>query len=106
MMILGFQVWWVVMFYLVAQGLLLMHLGHGVAAMFQSFGWRDHVWWPRIQTFAKMASIAIFIGYAIMPIAIYLRMVGGDYATTKKHDLTETAPPSAVAAATAGKEAK
>src|ERR1044071_4960932 len=53
MMVLGFQVWWVVLFYLIAQGLLFMHLGHGVASMFQSLGWRNHVWWPRIQCFAR-----------------------------------------------------
>src|SRR5262249_8592255 len=79
MMILGFQVWWVVVFYLVAQGLLFMHLGHGVSAMFQSLGLRDHVWWPRVQRFTRVASIAIFAGYAIIPIAIYMRMVGADY---------------------------
>src|SRR6185436_101694 len=48
MMILGFQVWWVVLFYLVALGLLFMHLGHGVSAMFQSLGFRNHLWWPRL----------------------------------------------------------
>ena len=90
MMVLGFQVWWVVLFYLVAQGLLFMHLGHGLAAMFQSLGLRDNVWWPRVQGFAKFASVAIFIGYAVMPIAIFMRMVGADYAASKKSELTAT----------------
>jgi succinate dehydrogenase / fumarate reductase cytochrome b subunit len=81
MMILGFQVWWVVLFYLIAQGLLFMHLGHGLSAMFQSMGLRNHLWWPCITRFAQVVSIALFAGYALIPIAIYLRVVGADYAT-------------------------
>ncbi len=100
MMILGFQVWWVVVFYLVAQGLLFMHLGHGVSAMFQSLGLRDHVWWPRVQTFTRAASTAIFIGYAVIPIAIYMRMVGADYGASVRNRLA--AGPAAAAGWTAG----
>jgi succinate dehydrogenase / fumarate reductase cytochrome b subunit len=95
MMILGFQVWWVAVFYLIAQALLFMHLGHGVAAMFQSLGFRNHVWWPRVATVAKVASIAIFAGYAVIPISIYLRMVGSDYADKARHQLSQSSPPAA-----------
>ena len=95
MMILGFQVWWVALFYLVAQALLFIHLGHGLAAMFQSFGLRDHVWWPRIQLFARVASIAVFLGYAVIPVAIYMRVIGSDYAEKVKHSIVEAAAPVA-----------
>jgi succinate dehydrogenase / fumarate reductase, cytochrome b subunit len=95
MMILGFQVWWVSLFYLVAQALLFIHLGHGIASAFQSFGFRNHVWWPRIQLVAKVASVAIFLGYASIPAAIYLRIVGSDYAEKAKHALVESATPTA-----------
>ncbi len=97
-MILGFQVWWVAAFYIVAQALLFIHLSHGLAAMFQSFGLRDHVWWPRIQLFAKAASIAIFIGYAAIPATIYLRAVGADYAEKVKYSIVEPAASAAPAA--------
>jgi succinate dehydrogenase / fumarate reductase cytochrome b subunit len=90
-MILGFQVWWVTAFYLVAQALLFIHLSHGLSSAFQSFGLRDHVWWPRIQFVTKAASIAIFIGYALIPISIYLRIVGSDYAANAKAALVESA---------------
>lgn len=107
MMILGFQVWWVVLFYLVAQGLLFMHLGHGLASMFQSLGFRNHVWWPRIEGFAKFASIAIFVGYAIIPIGIYMRVVGYDYAEKAKHQFSQSSSPSAALVAEVnGKETK
>lgn len=100
MMVLGFQVWWVTLFYLVAQGLLFIHLGHGLASMFQSLGFRNHVWWPRIEGFAKAASIAIFIGYAIIPVSIYMRVVGREYADHARHAV------AAAPVAPAGKEAK
>jgi len=91
MMILAFQVWWVVWFYLIAQALLFLHLGHGLAAMFQSLGLRNHVWWPRITKFAQVASLTIFLGYASIPLAIFLRVVGYEYGETAKHQLTEIA---------------
>jgi len=92
-----------VLFYLVAQALLFMHLSHGVASLFQSLGFRNHVWWPRIATFAKLASIAIFIGYASIPTAIFLRIVGADHAEKAKHQITQVHSPAQLAA---GKEMK
>jgi succinate dehydrogenase / fumarate reductase, cytochrome b subunit len=89
MMVLGFQVWWVVLFYLIAMGLLFAHLHHGLASMFQSLGLRNHVWWPHIQCFAKAASIAIFIGYAVIPISIYLRIVGREYADNARSEMVK-----------------
>jgi succinate dehydrogenase / fumarate reductase cytochrome b subunit len=107
MMILGFQVWWVALFYLVAQGLLFMHLGHGLAAMFQSLGFRNHVWWPRAQAFAKVASVAIFVGYALIPASIFMRVVGAEYAEKARHQFSQSSPPvGALVAGVTGKEAK
>lgn len=103
MMIIGFQVWWVALFYLVAQALLFIHLGHGLASLFQTFGLRNHVWWPRIQGFARVASLLIFVGYALIPISIYLRVVGADYAEKKTAELKSAA--SIEAGTPAGKAA-
>ncbi len=79
MMVLGFRVWWVALFYVVAQALLFIHLGHGLAAMFQSFGLRNHVWTPRIQLFAKAFSTLILVGYLSIPVAITFGL-GREYA--------------------------
>ncbi len=80
MMILGFKVWWVTAFYLIAQALLFLHLGHGLASMFQSLGLRNHTWWPRISAFARAASLVIFLGYASIPIAVLVGGMGSEYA--------------------------
>lgn len=98
MMVLGFRVWWVALFYIVAQVLLFIHLGHGLAAMFQSFGLRNHNWNPRIQLFAKFFSTALLIGYVSIPLAITFGL-GREYAEGAKAKLnmplgsTETKTP-------------
>lgn len=104
MMILGFQVWWVSLFYIIAQALLFIHLGHGLAAMFQSLGLRDHNWWPRIQRLAMVVSIAIFVGYALIPAAIYMRVVGADYADKKRAELSAAALAAPATTTPSGKE--
>lgn len=70
MMVRGFQIWWVSLFYLIAQALLFMHLSHGLSSMFQSLGWRNAVWWPRVVTGARVVSVALFLGYASIPVAV------------------------------------
>lgn len=104
MMIIGFQVWWVSLFYLIAQGLLFMHLQHGVSSAFQSFGFRNHVWWPRIETLTKIVTIAIFVGYALIPTAIYMRVVGADYADKVRAELKQDGTVSPAESPAAGKE--
>jgi len=40
MLLLGFSQWPVAAFYIIAVGLLCLHLSHGMRAMFQSVGWK------------------------------------------------------------------
>jgi len=95
-MVLGFQVWWVALFYLVAQTLLFVHLGHGVAAMFQSLGLRDHVWWPRIVLLSRVVTVAIFLGYASIPVAV-LGGLGSEYAGKARLKAESAAGPAKTA---------
>lgn len=104
MMVLGFQVWWVSAFYLIAQALLFIHLGHGISSACQSLGFINYTWRPRIQLLAKVVSTAIFIGYALIPISIYLRVVGADYAEKVRADIKAGAPAEVAPAAAHGKE--
>jgi succinate dehydrogenase / fumarate reductase cytochrome b subunit len=79
MMILGFQQPVVSLFYIVAQFLLFMHLGHGLGAMFQSLGWKSPAYTPLITKFAKVASWLVFLGYISIPIAILVFHYGNSY---------------------------
>jgi succinate dehydrogenase / fumarate reductase cytochrome b subunit len=70
MMITGFSRPLVSLFYLVAIGLLCLHLSHGVGAMFQSLGLKNHAYETVINLAAKGVAAAIFLGYSSIPIAV------------------------------------
>lgn len=72
MMVTGFQQPVVSLFYIIAMGLLCLHLSHGVSAMFQSLGLKNKVWEPVIERFACGVALVIFAGYASIPIAVLL----------------------------------
>src|SRR6266496_5491197 len=72
MMIAGFSQPLVSGFYILAMGLLCLHLGHGVSAMFQSVGLKNEVCGPLIDRFARAASWLIFLGYISIPVAVLL----------------------------------
>jgi succinate dehydrogenase / fumarate reductase cytochrome b subunit len=67
MVVYGFNVWYVSLFYVIAVGCLALHLSHGISAMCQSLGLRSHAWWPAISSGAKIWAVALFLGYAVVP---------------------------------------
>ena len=67
MVVYGFSVWYVSVFYIIAVGCLALHLSHGISAMFQSLGLRTHAWWPVISQAAKVWAVILFLGYAVVP---------------------------------------
>ena len=72
MMITGFSYPLVSGLYVVAMGLLCLHLSHGASAMFQSVGWKNQVYGPLIDRFAKITAWVIFLGYSSIPVAVLL----------------------------------
>jgi succinate dehydrogenase / fumarate reductase cytochrome b subunit len=70
MMVLGFEEEWVSAFYIIATGLLCMHLTHGFSSMFQSLGIRNGLWRRRLDRAALAYGWVVFIGFAIIPIAV------------------------------------
>jgi succinate dehydrogenase / fumarate reductase cytochrome b subunit len=72
MVIAGFGVWYVSLFYVLAVGGLCFHLSHGASAMFQSLGLRNHAWWPVIRKGAAVWSVALFLGYVAIPGSVLL----------------------------------
>ncbi len=75
MVIVGFQQPVVAAFYIVAVTLLSFHLGHGVAAMFQSLGLKNRAWNPAIQMFGTAASWVLAVGYVSIPAAVWLGLI-------------------------------
>jgi succinate dehydrogenase / fumarate reductase, cytochrome b subunit len=70
MMVTGFSVWWVSLFYLVGMALLCLHLSHGASSMFQSIGWKNEAYRPFLDNLARMVGLLIFLGYASIPVAV------------------------------------
>ena len=72
MMVIGFSNGWVSGFYLLAIGLLCLHLSHGASSMFQSLGWRNDASRPWLDKLAQVVAALIFAGYGSIPVAILL----------------------------------
>jgi succinate dehydrogenase / fumarate reductase cytochrome b subunit len=70
MMVVGFEVWWVSLFYIVATALLCLHLSHGFSSMFQSVGLRNTLWRGRLDKIALIYGWVIFLGFAVIPVAV------------------------------------
>jgi len=75
MMILGFSKPVVSLFYIVGVGLLCLHLSHGASAMWQSLGWKKNSYSPLLDGLARWGSLAIFLGYISIPLAVLLKVI-------------------------------
>ncbi|HPY30141.1 MAG TPA: succinate dehydrogenase cytochrome b subunit [Verrucomicrobiota bacterium] len=99
MMVAGFSVVPVSLFYLVGVGLLCFHLSHGIQAMFQSLGLRNPAYAPLITKAAKGIALVLFLGYAAIPTSVFVFGHGKAYL----QEVINAAPPAAAVAA-AGKD--
>jgi succinate dehydrogenase / fumarate reductase cytochrome b subunit len=74
MVALGFspQFWYVAVFYIISMALLCLHLRHGISSMFQSLGLRNAVWRKRLDAIALVLALALFVGFASIPLASLL----------------------------------
>ncbi len=70
MVIDGFSVWYVVLFYIVAMTLLCSHLSHGVGSIFQTLGLRSKKSASAINFFSKAYASGIWLGFVSIPVAI------------------------------------
>jgi succinate dehydrogenase / fumarate reductase, cytochrome b subunit len=80
MIVVGFRQPLVSLFYVIAVGLLSLHLSHGLAALFSSLGLKTKAWEPTIEKFAKIFGVLIFVGYISIPIAVLAGWVGKEVA--------------------------
>jgi succinate dehydrogenase / fumarate reductase cytochrome b subunit len=72
MVIDGFSVWYVVLFYLIAMTLLCSHLSHGVGSMFQTLGLRSKKSAGMVSFVSKGYALVIWLGFISIPIAILI----------------------------------
>jgi succinate dehydrogenase / fumarate reductase cytochrome b subunit len=75
MVVHGFSNPWISAFYIIAVGLLCMHLSHGVSSMFQSLGLRTRKNEGILKYAASGLSVVIFLGMSAVPVAVLLKIV-------------------------------
>ncbi len=100
MVVAGFSVWHVTLFYAVGVGLLCFHLSHGVGAMFQSLGLMNRAYRAGIDWLARGVAVVLFCGYMSVPTAV---LVFGHGQAHLRH-LADHPPADAVAAAQEARE--
>ncbi|MGF1450808.1 MAG: succinate dehydrogenase cytochrome b subunit [Opitutales bacterium] len=79
MMAVGFQHAGTSLFYIVATGLLCVHLAHGFSSMFQTLGLRNERWRYTLDNVALGYGWVVFLGFAAIPASVLLFGVGDDY---------------------------
>lgn len=75
MVVQGFSWWPASLFYIVAMGLLCLHLSHGVSSVFQTLGLSTQRTWPLIKTLSIGYALLIFIGNVSIPLSVLLGLV-------------------------------
>ncbi|MGE9292802.1 MAG: succinate dehydrogenase cytochrome b subunit [Puniceicoccales bacterium] len=84
MMVKGFSSPIVSIFYIIAVGLLCVHLTHGVTSMFQSLGVRNELWRGRLKCLASAYGLFVFIGFASIPASVLFFGHGKSYLAEKE----------------------
>jgi succinate dehydrogenase / fumarate reductase cytochrome b subunit len=70
MIILGFSNAWVAVFYILAVGLLSLHLLHGADSLFQTFGLRNRRWAAGLRAVVTLGCALYFLGNLSIPGAV------------------------------------
>jgi len=70
MVVLGFSQPIISGLYILAMLFLGLHLSHGLGSVFQTLGFNNVTWRPRLQTIARLVALLIVLGNIAMPIAV------------------------------------
>ena len=68
-----FSKWYYVVLYLVWFAALWFHLTHGVWSMFQTVGWANDTWYPRLKCVANIAATIVFLGFAAVVLVYFAK---------------------------------
>ncbi len=70
MVVDGFSVTWVSVFYIVAMICLFTHLSHGCHSFFQSIGVRNEKWRGMLAGLAKLYAFVVLVGFIAVPACV------------------------------------
>ena len=72
-----FSKWYNVVLYLVWLAALWFHLNHGVWSMFQTVGWANDTWYPRLKCASKVVSTLVILGFAAVIVGAFVMSICG-----------------------------
>ncbi|MCG5053637.1 MAG: succinate dehydrogenase cytochrome b subunit [Myxococcales bacterium] len=75
-MVNGFTVPWVFVFYVAAASLVGLHMVHGAWSMFQTLGVSHPRYNGILKEVAFVATVVVAGGFALVPLAVFLKLVG------------------------------
>lgn len=75
MVVAAFQNMMITLIYAGAMLILFLHLSHGIQSFFQTMGWSNDRVQPFITKAGTLAALALFLGYAAVPLTILLRIL-------------------------------
>ena len=70
-----FSLWYNVVIYLVWFVALWFHLTHGVWSMFQTAGFANDTWYPRLKCLSNLVATLVFLGFAAVVVWFYVQSV-------------------------------
>lgn len=70
-----FSQWYYVVTYLVWFFALWFHLTHGVWSMFQTVGWANDTWLPRLKCVSNIVATIIFLGFASVVVIYFVQSI-------------------------------
>lgn len=70
-----FSQWYYVVIYLVWFAALWFHLTHGIWSMFQSVGWANDTWYPRLKCISQIVATIVFLGFAAVVVVYFLKSI-------------------------------
>lgn len=76
-MVNGFTYSWVFLFYVLAAALVGLHMAHGAWSMFATLGVSHPRYLNIIKEVAFVATVVVAGGFALVPIAVFFKLVGG-----------------------------
>ena len=68
-----FSQWYYVAIYLLWFAALWFHLTHGVWSMFQTVGWANDTWYPRLKCIANIVATLVFLGFAAVVVVYFVQ---------------------------------
>ena len=75
MVVTGFSVWYISVFYIVSMAVLCLHISHGFSSVFQTFGVRNKLLAPLLDKGSYALGLLLFLGNSIIPLAILFHFV-------------------------------